>query len=163
MSPQLNLKYSKRDTKIFLFNDITYFVESDYKWKMGRSFVAFSEYLNFEIKTRITYFYSFIGKQAAAVSATPSSKSTVSQPPQPPQTPPQPSITATPATPTTPTIATKAGQEQIAAYLESNPEFLENYVISNVDFQTVERWVIRKARDVQKGTGGKIYYENMPN
>ena len=67
------------------------------------------------------------------------------------------------STPTTPTIATKAGQEQIAAYLESNPEFLENYVISNVDFQTVERWVIRKARDVQKGTGGKIYYENMPN
>ena len=88
----------------------------------------------------------------------------MSQPPQPPKTPPQPSITATPATPTTPTIATKAGQEQITAYLESNPEFLENYVISNVDFQTVERWVIRKARDVQKGTGGKItYYENMPN
>ena len=139
-------------------------VESDYKWKMGRIFVVFSEYLNFKVKTRITYFYSFVGKQAAAVSATPSSKSTVSQPPQPPQTPPQPSITATPATPaTTPTIATKAGQEQITAYLESNPEFLENYVISNVDFQTVERWVIRKARDVQKGTGGKIYYENMPN
>ena len=99
-------------------------------------------------------FIPFIGKQA---SATPSQKSTVSQPPQPPKTPPQPSITATPATPTTPTIATKAGQEQITAYLESNPEFLENYVISNVDFQTVERWVIRKARDVQKGTGGKIY------
>ena len=130
---------------------------------MGRSFVAFSEYLNFEIKTRIIHLYSFIGKQAVAVSATSSSKSTVSQPPQPPKTPPQPSITATPATPTTPTIATKAGQEQIAAYLESNPEFLENYVISNVDFQTVERWVIRKARDVQKGTGGKIYYENMPD
>ena len=84
---------------------------------MVRSFVAFSEYLSFEIKTRIMYSYSFIGKQAVAVSATSSSKSTVSQPPQPPKTPPQPSITATPATPTTPTIATKAGQEQIAAYL----------------------------------------------
>ena len=97
------------------------------------------------------------------MAATPSSKSqsTPSQPPQtPPAQPPQPSITATPATPTTPTIATKAGQEQITAYLESNPEFLENYVISNVDFQTVERWVIRKARDAQKGTGGKI--QNMP-
>ena len=49
MSPQLNFKYSKRDTKIFLFYDITYFVESDYKWKMGRRFVAFSEYLKFTV------------------------------------------------------------------------------------------------------------------
>ena len=107
----------------------------------------------------IINFYSFIGKQAAAVTPSLKSQSTVSQPTETTQ-PPQPSITATPATPTTPTIATKAGQEQITAYLESNPEFLENYVISNVDFQTVERWVIRKARDAQKGTGGKI--QNMP-
>ena len=70
--------------------------------------------------------------------------------PPPPSSNPQPINTITP-----PTTATKAGQEQITAYLDSNPEFLENYVISNVDLETVERWVIRKARNAQRGNGGK--------
>lgn len=52
------------------------------------------------------------------------------------------------------TTATRAGQEQITQYLSSNPEFLENYVLSNVDLETVERWVIRKARNIQKENGG---------
>jgi hypothetical protein len=26
---------------------------------------------------------------------------------------------------------------------DSNPEFLENYVMSNVDLETLERWTIR--------------------
>ena len=74
------------------------------------------------------------------------------QPPSPhPGSNPQPMTTTT----TPPTTATKAGQEQIAAYLDSNPEFLENYVIANVDLETVERWVIRKARSAQRGNGGK--------
>ena len=49
------------------------------------------------------------------------------------------------------TTATKAGQQQVASYLGSNPDFLENYVINNVDLETVERWVIRKARSTQNG------------
>lgn len=45
----------------------------------------------------------------------------------------------------TTTTAVKAGQEQITQYLDSNPDFLENYVCANVDLETIERWVIRKA------------------
>ena len=56
------------------------------------------------------------------------------------------------------TTATKAGQQQVASYLASNPEFLENYVVQNVDLETLERWVIRKARSVQKENGGKIFF-----
>jgi hypothetical protein len=48
------------------------------------------------------------------------------------------------------TTATRAGQQQVASYLSSNPEFLENYVLSNVDLETLERWTIRKAK--QGGT-----------
>ena len=86
------------------------------------------------------------------------SSSSKSQPNPRPQSPqPSPGSNPHPMTTTTPpTTATKAGQEQIAAYLDSNPEFLENYVISNVDLETVERWVIRKARSAQRGSGGKF-------
>ena len=78
------------------------------------------------------------------------------QPAEPIAIPPTPTPTTpilTPATP--PTTATRAGQEQISSYLASNPDFLEKYVIANVDLETVERWVIRKARNAQKGNGGK--------
>lgn len=51
------------------------------------------------------------------------------------------------------TTATRAGQQQVTSYLESNPEFLENYVLNHVDLETLERWTIRKARHIQKGNG----------
>ena len=47
------------------------------------------------------------------------------------------------------TTATRAGQEQVSAYLTSNPGFLESYVLDNVDLETLERWVIRKAKTTQ--------------
>ena len=44
----------------------------------------------------------------------------------------------------------RTGQEQqIAAYLSSNPNFLEKYVLKNVDLETLERWTIRRARNLQ--------------
>ena len=52
------------------------------------------------------------------------------------------------------TTAARAGQQQITSYLASNPEFLENYVLTNVDVETLERWIIRKARSMQKEQGG---------
>ena len=52
------------------------------------------------------------------------------------------------------TTAARAGQQQMTSYLESNPEFLENYVLANVDLETLERWIIRKARNLQKEHGG---------
>ena len=48
------------------------------------------------------------------------------------------------------TSATKAGQQQISAYLGSNPEFLEQYVLNHVDLETLERWTIRKAKAKNK-------------
>ena len=47
----VKFRYSEKATQIwsiffFLF-DITYLISSNYKWKMGQIFVAFSEYLNF--------------------------------------------------------------------------------------------------------------------
>ena len=51
---------------------------------------------------------------------------------------------------------TRAGHEQqIAAYLSSNPNFLEKYVLRNVDLDTLERWTIRRARNLQN--------QNAPN
>ena len=49
------------------------------------------------------------------------------------------------------TTAARAGQQQVTAYLASNPEFLESYVLNNVDLDTLERWTIRKARKNNKG------------
>ena len=47
-------------------------------------------------------------------------------------------------------------QQQVSAYLASHPDFLENYVMNNVDMETMERWTIRKARQFNnKGNGGK--------
>ena len=57
---------------------------------------------------------------------------------------------------TTTTTATRAGQEQVTAYLSSNPTFLENYVLENVDLETLERWVIRKAKTTQQDSGNYI-------
>ena len=54
------------------------------------------------------------------------------------------------------TSATKAGQQQISAYLGSNPEFLEQYVLNHVDLETLERWTIRKAK-----TKNKSMYYNL--
>ncbi len=51
-------------------------------------------------------------------------------------------------------VATKAGQQQITQYLDSNPDFLEAYVGSNVDLETLEKWIIRKGRTYQKENGG---------
>ena len=53
----------------------------------------------------------------------------------------------------TTTTATRAGQEQVTAYLSSNPTFLENYVLDKVDLETLERWVIRKAKTTQQDSG----------
>jgi hypothetical protein len=39
---------------------------------------------------------------------------------------------------------------QITTFLDSNPEFLENYVMSNVDLETLERWTIRRARRINQ-------------
>ena len=51
---------------------------------------------------------------------------------------------------------TRAGHEQqIAAYLASNPNFLEKYVLRNIDLDTLERWTIRRARNLQN--------QNAPN
>ena len=65
---------------------------------------------------------------------------------------PQP---ATPNQPSTMTTATRAGQEQVSAYLTSNPNFLESYVLDHVDLETLERWVIRKAKSTQKDLSKK--------
>ena len=43
-------------------------------------------------------------------------------------------------------IAGKLDDHEVAAYLDSNPDFLENYVLSNVSQDTLEKWTIRKAR-----------------
>ena len=49
----LKFRYSEEATKMWpifhSFFDITCYVVSNYKWKMGQLFVAFSEYLNFMI------------------------------------------------------------------------------------------------------------------
>ena len=47
---------------------------------------------------------------------------------------------------------------QVASYLAANPEFLENYVLNNVDLDTLERWTIRRARNLrnQSKRGGNI-------
>ena len=60
----------------------------------------------------------------------------------------RPAVTSTAASMST--TATRAGQEQISTYLEANPTFLENYVLEKVDLETLERWVIRKAKSTQK-------------
>ena len=39
---------------------------------------------------------------------------------------------------------------QITTFLDSNPEFLENYVMANVDLETLERWTIRRARRINQ-------------
>ena len=42
--------------------------------------------------------------------------------------------------------STRPGHEkQIASFLTSNPDFLERYVLRNVDLETLERWTIRRA------------------
>ena len=58
------------------------------------------------------------------------------------------------STATLPITMAKGGSEQVTEYLSANPDFLESFVINNVDLETVERWVIRKARLQQKDNKG---------
>ena len=60
------------------------------------------------------------------------------------------------------TTAARAGQQQVAAYLNSNPGFLEQYVLNNVDLETLERWMIRRAKTGQQKNenGGEISFIN---
>ena len=46
---------------------------------------------------------------------------------------------------------------QVASYLAANPEFLEKYVLKNVELETLEKWTIRRARlseNQKPGNGG---------
>ena len=50
---------------------------------------------------------------------------------------------------------------QVASYLAANPDFLERYVLRNVDVETLERWTIRRARLLQNhkaSNGGNYLY-----
>ena len=49
-------------------------------------------------------------------------------------------------------------QQQVSAYLASHPEFLESYVMNNVDMETMERWTIRKARQFNNKGGKNSYF-----
>jgi len=53
---ELKFRYSGKVTKIWpIFHSfLHYLVASKYKWKIGKNFVAFSEYLNF--KNTIDFF-----------------------------------------------------------------------------------------------------------
>ena len=46
-------------------------------------------------------------------------------------------------------------EKQIASFLTSNPDFLERYVLRNVDLETLERWTIRRASQQKNRNPGK--------
>ena len=50
---------------------------------------------------------------------------------------------------------TESNEEQISEYLDSNPNFLEKYVVANIDVVTLEKWVMLKGGFVKKGHAGE--------
>ncbi|ERL96233.1 hypothetical protein D910_01514 [Dendroctonus ponderosae] len=43
-----------------------------------------------------------------------------------------------------------ASEEQVAEYLAAHPDFLEKFVIAQVDIEQLERWIIRKSQQLKK-------------
>lgn len=43
--------------------------------------------------------------------------------------------------------------EQVTEYLSTHPEFLERYVMEQVDVEQLERWIIRKSQRLKKKSG----------
>ncbi|KAH1011856.1 hypothetical protein HUJ04_001136 [Dendroctonus ponderosae] len=57
----------------------------------------------------------------------------------------RPSAKATPLT-----TNQMASEEQVAEYLAAHPDFLEKFVIAQVDIEQLERWIIRKSQQLKK-------------
>ena len=55
--------------------------------------------------------------------------------------------------------------DMVGQYLKSHPEYLETWLMDQVDLETLERWMIRRTqRDKQKsqdGANGKIQIHNF--
>ncbi|XP_066144330.1 probable 3',5'-cyclic phosphodiesterase pde-5 isoform X3 [Euwallacea fornicatus] len=41
-------------------------------------------------------------------------------------------------------------EEEVSSYLSTHPEFLERYLITEVDIEKLERWIIRKSQQLKK-------------
>lgn len=41
-------------------------------------------------------------------------------------------------------------EEQVSEYLSNHPDYLETFVLNEVDIEKLERWIIRKSQQLKK-------------